>query len=79
MGYTMVTMIDGKEYRYTEWVSTQATCRCLQSFERSDLTDRLCFQVDYGTKAKYTPDWERNVVSAATIQNRIPPAKNAGA
>ena len=38
MGYTMITMLDGKEYRYTEWV-------------------------DYGTLKKYTPDFERNVVS----------------
>ena len=51
MGYTMVTKIDGKEYRYTEWV-------------------------DYGTKAKFTPDWERNV-GTELYDHPIDPGENA--
>ena len=51
MGYTMVTKIDGKEYRYTEWV-------------------------DYGTKAKFTPDWERNV-GTELYDHSIDPGENA--
>lgn len=51
MGYTMVTKIDGKEYRYTEWV-------------------------DYGTKAKFTPDWGRNV-GTELYDHSIDPGENA--